>query len=192
MSIQTKSADLVVALTGASGAIYCIRLLEALRETPIRTHLVMSKWGIQTLKYETSYTSASVRRLADECYSDNDLGAPISSGSFQTIGMVILPCSAKSLGSIAHGHGSGLIQRAADVVLKERRKLVLDVRETPLNLIHLRNLAKLAEAGAPILPAAPSFYNRPQTIDDLVDTIVARTLQVLGIEQDLVGEWKHE
>ncbi len=103
MSSKTKSADLIVALTGASGAIYCIRLLEALKETEIRTHLVMSKWGIQTLKYETSFTAASVRRLADECYSDNDLGATISSGSFQTMGMVIVPCSAKTLGSIAHG-----------------------------------------------------------------------------------------
>ena len=189
MSSKTKSADLIVALTGASGAIYCIRLLEALKETEIRTHLVMSKWGIQTLKYETPYTAASVRRLADEYYSDNDLGASISSGSFQTMGMVIVPCSVKTLGSIAHGHGNGLIQRAADVVLKERRKLVLAVREMPLNDIHLENMLKLSRMGAVICPPVPAFYTLPKTIDDIVDQTVGRIADQFGIALPLAARW---
>jgi flavin prenyltransferase len=189
MTSKTKSADLIVALTGASGAIYCIRLLEALRDTEIRTHLIMSKWGLQTLKYETNYTPAAVRDLADECYSDNDLGAAISSGSFRTMGMVVLPCSAKTLGSIAHGHGSGLIQRAADVVLKERRKLVLAIREMPFNDIHLENMLKLSRMGAVICPPVPAFYALPKTIDDIVDHTVGRIADQFGIDLPLMTRW---
>lgn len=189
MGTKEKTADLIVALTGASGSIYCVRLLDALRESHVRTHLIMSKWGIQTLRYETPYSAADVRRLADENYSDNDLGALVSSGSFVTIGMVILPCSVKTLGSIAHGHGSGLIQRAADVVLKERRKLVLAVREMPLNDIHLGNMSKLSRMGAVICPPVPAFYTLPKTIDDIVDHTVGRIADQFGIGLPLVSRW---
>ncbi|MEJ0093201.1 MAG: UbiX family flavin prenyltransferase [Methylocella sp.] len=189
MNIEPKSANLIVALTGASGSIFCVRLLQALKETEVRTHLVMSKWGIQTLKYETSFSAASLRRLADENYSDTDLGAPISSGSFLTMGMVVVPCSAKSLGSIAYGHGSGLIQRAADVVLKERRRLVLAVRETPLSDIHLENMLKLSRMGAVICPPVPAFYTMPKTIDDIIDQTVGRIIDQFGIHLPSATRW---
>jgi 4-hydroxy-3-polyprenylbenzoate decarboxylase len=189
MATKQKTLDLIVALTGASGSILCVRLLEALQGTEVRTHLVMSKWGIQTLKYETGLTAAAVRRLADKHYPDSDLGAAISSGSFPTIGMVVVPCSAKSLGSIAHGHGSGLIQRAADVVLKERRKLVLAVREMPLSDIHLENMLKLSRMGAVICPPMPAFYNLPKTIDDMIDQTVLRIIDQFGIHLPSAARW---
>lgn len=186
---RQKDRDLVVALTGASGALLCVRLLEAFRDTSVRTHLVMSKWGIQTLKHETGLAGTALRRLADAHYADSDLGAPISSGSFPTIGMVVVPCSAKTLGSIAHGHGSGLIQRAADVVLKERRKLVLAVRETPLSDIHLENMLKLSRMGAVICPPVPAFYMMPKSIDEMVGQMVLRIIDQFGIHLPSPFRW---
>jgi 4-hydroxy-3-polyprenylbenzoate decarboxylase len=189
MTQTQKTSDLIVALTGASGSILCVRLLEVLRNTEVRTHLVMSKWGVQTLKYETGLSAAAVRRLADKHYADSDLGAAISSGSFPTMGMVVVPCSTKSLGSIAHGHGSGLIQRAADVVLKERRKLVLAVREMPLSDIHLENMLKLSRMGAVICPPVPAFYMLPKTIEDIVDQVVLRIIDQFGIHLPSAARW---
>jgi len=189
MDSEAKTADLIVALTGASGSMLCVRLLEALRDTHIRTHLVMSKWGIQTLNYESTYSVSDLKALANETYADTDLGAPISSGSFITMGMVVVPCSAKTLGSIAYGHGSGLIQRAADVVLKERRKLVLAVRETPLSDIHLENMLKLSRMGVVIFPPVPAFYTKPKTVDDIIDQTVCRIIDQFGIHLDLGTRW---
>jgi 4-hydroxy-3-polyprenylbenzoate decarboxylase len=189
MTSPAKTSDLIVGLTGASGAILCVRLLDALRETPVRTHLVMSKWGLQTLKHETSLDAADLRQRADVCYASGDLGAAISSGSFPTMGMVIVPCSVKTLGAIAQGSGDGLIHRAADVVLKERRKLVLAVREMPLNDIHLENMLKLSRMGAVICPPVPVFYALPQTLDDMVQHIVLRIIDQFGIHLPSDSRW---
>jgi flavin prenyltransferase len=183
------SKNLIVAMTGASGSALCLRLLQVLRDTEIRTHLIMSKWGIQTLKYETSFGPDALRALADENHPDSDLGASISSGSFPTIGMVVVPCSMKTLGSIAYGHGGGLIPRAADVVLKERRKLVLAVRETPLSDIHLENMLKLSRMGAVIFPPVPAFYTLPKSVDDIVAQTVDRILDQFGIDSPAAKRW---
>jgi flavin prenyltransferase len=179
--MTAESRRLIVAITGASGSIYGVRLLEKLKGTDIETHLVMSRWGARTLVHETAYTPEQVQALATVSHPLTDQGASISSGSFLTMGMVVVPCSARTLAAIAHGTGDNLIHRAADVVLKERRKLVLAVRESPLSEIHLENMLKLSRMGAVICPPLPAFYVRPQAIDDMVDHSVSRILDQLGI-----------
>lgn len=186
---QGNPQRLVVGITGATGAIFGVRLLEALRGSSVETHLIVSKWGAHTLAQETSYTLDRVRQMATYSYPVNDQGAAVSSGSFLTAGMVIAPCSARTLGAIANGQGDNLIHRAADVVLKERRKLVLLVRETPLNNIHLENMLKLSRMGVTILPPVPAFYNHPQSLEEMVDHVVMRTLDQFGIHTDLAERW---
>ena len=181
---------IIVGISGASGAIFGIRLLEVLRAAPdVETHLIVSKWGQQTLEHETAHTAKAVRAMADVAYAAGEMGAAVSSGSFRTDGMVIVPCSMRTLGCIANGYGDSLIHRAADVVLKERRRLIVVPRETPLSEIHLENMLKLARMGVTILPSDPAFYAHPKTIDDLVDHTVARILDQLGIESDLIERW---
>ena len=179
---------LIVALTGASGTIFGVRLLEMLQGTGIETHLVMSRWAARTLVHETSYTPRQVHALASVVHPLADQGASISSGSFLTMGMVVAPCSMRTVAAIAHGLGDNLIHRAADVVLKERRRLVLAVREAPLSDIHLENLLKLSRMGVVISPPVPAFYSRPATIDELVNYTVARLLDQVGLHLD-VSRW---
>jgi flavin prenyltransferase len=179
---------LIVAMTGASGAIFGVRTLEMLQGSGIETHLVMSRWAARTLVHETAYTSERVQALASVVHPLTDQGAAISSGSFLTMGMIVAPCSVRTLAAIAHGLGDNLIHRAADVVLKERRKLVLAVREAPLSEIHLENMLKLSRMGVVICPPVPAFYTRPQTIDEMVNYSVARMLDQLGIHFD-VSRW---
>ena len=181
MQTSNTPQRLIVAITGASGTIYGVRLLEMLQSTGIETHLVMSRWGARTLVHETSYTPEQVNALASVVHPLTDQGAAISSGSFVTMGMVIAPCSVRTLAAIAHGLGDNLIHRAADVVLKERRKLVLAVREAPLSEIHLENMLKLSRMGVVISPPMPALYSRPKTIDDMVNYTCVRLLDQLGI-----------
>jgi 4-hydroxy-3-polyprenylbenzoate decarboxylase len=180
---------LIVGITGATGVIYGVRLLERLRDAGVETHLVISRWGTRTLLHETPYSREQVEALAHTAYPANDMGAAISSGSFQTAGMIIAPCSARTLGAIANGYGEHLVHRAADVILKERRKLVLVVRETPLSEVHLENMLKLARMGVTMLPPLPAFYNHPQSIDDLVNHIVGRVLDQFGIPAPFEKRW---
>jgi 4-hydroxy-3-polyprenylbenzoate decarboxylase len=176
---------LIVGITGASGSIYGVRLLQMLRGTGIETHLVMSRWGARTLVHETGYTPEQVQALASVSHPLTDQGATISSGSFVTLGMVIAPCSVRTLAAIAHGLGDHLVHRAADVVLKERRTLVLAVREAPLNEIHLENMLKLSRMGVVIAPPVPAFYSRPETVDEIVNHTAARLLDPFGIHVDM-------
>jgi len=180
---------LIVGITGATGAILGVRLLQALQDSEVETHLVVSKWGARTLVHETPYTMEQVRKMATCAYSPDDQGAAISSGSFRTSGMVIAPCSMRTLAAIAHGQGDNLIHRAADVILKERRKLVLAVRESPLSDIHLENMLKLSRMGVVILPPVPAFYNHPRTLDDVLDHLVMRILDQLDIHVELARRW---
>jgi flavin prenyltransferase len=180
---------LIVAMTGATGAIYGVRLLQVLRDRGAEVHLVLSTWAEKTIALETDQAIAEVKGLARKCYNLDDLAAPISSGSFPTEGMVIIPCSMKSLAGIAHGLSTNLILRAADVMLKERRKLILVPRESPLSLIHLRNLTQAAEAGAILLPPMAAFYFKPASIQDLVDHLVGKVLDLLGLENRLFPRW---
>ena len=173
---------LIVGITGASGTIYGIRMLEKLRDLPIETHLVMTKAAEVTLAYETDMKVAEVHALADVVYPVVDIGAAISSGSFKTLGMVIAPCSIHSMGEIASGVTGNLLSRAADVVLKERRRLVLMLRETPLHLGHVRAMQAVTEMGGIIAPPVPAFYARPKTVDDIVNQSVARVLDLFDIE----------
>ena len=184
-----SSAPLVVALTGATGIVYGVRLLERLREAGVGSHLVMSKWAIQTMLQETDYTVEGVKRLATEVHSPEDLGASISSGSFVTRGMVVAPCSMRTLAAVSTGSGTNLIHRAADVVLKERRRLVLVPREAPLSDIHLEHMLRLSRMGAVIFPPVPAFYQRPATVADLVDHTVMRVLDQFGLHLDDAGRW---
>jgi len=184
------TARLIVGISGASGVIYGIRLLELLEKLPIETHLVMSRAAELTIGLETDRKPSEIRSLADFSYPIADVAAPISSGSFKTVGMVIAPCSMRSLAEIATGTTTTLLSRAADVVLKERRRLVLVPRETPLNLAHLRNMIAVTEMGGIILPPLPAFYPRPETIDDLVDHTVARVLDLFGIEISQPARWQ--
>jgi 4-hydroxy-3-polyprenylbenzoate decarboxylase len=183
---------LIVGITGATGAIYGIRFLERLQTHGVEAHLIISRWGARTLLHETSYTREQVEALAHTSYAPADMGAAISSGSFQTSGMVVAPCSAKTLAAIAHGYGENLIHRAADVILKERRQLVLVVREAPLSAIHLENMLKLSRMGAVILPPVPAFYNHPRTVDDVVEHTVMRMLDQFGIEVPGAVRWTGE
>jgi len=182
---------LAVGITGASGSIYGIRLLEILRATTdIELHLVISAAGKRTLVEETDYSVTDVEALAHHRYDIKDIGATLASGSFRTAGMVIAPCSIKTAAAVAACYSEGLIARAADVTLKEGRPLILLVRETPLHLGHLRVLTSLAEMGAVVLPPMPAFYNRPKELDDIVNHTVARVLDRLSLPQTLVGEWQ--
>ncbi|MEQ1947803.1 MAG: UbiX family flavin prenyltransferase [Bryobacteraceae bacterium] len=180
---------LIVGITGATGSIYGVRLLQALEGTRVETHLVVSRWGARTMLHETPYTLEQVQKLATCNYGSADQGASISSGSFLTNGMVIAPCSMRTLGAIATGQGDHLVHRAADVILKERRKLVLVVRETPFSEIHLENMLKLSRMGVVILPPAPAFYSHPKTINDIVDQTVMRILDQFDIHLDLTTRW---
>ena len=181
---------IVVGLSGASGAIYGIRFLEHLRALPdVETHLVVSDAAKRTIVEETDWAVKDVLALATHRYDNKDIGAAIASGSFKTDGMVIVPCSVKAAASVAHCLADNLLTRAADVILKEGRPLILVVRETPLHLGHLRVLTALAEMGAVILPPMPAFYNRPKQIEDLVDHTLGRVLDRLGLPQQLVTEW---
>ena len=185
---------LVVGITGATGAPLGVALLRALREisdagTNVETHLILTRWARSTIALETPYAAKEVAALADRSYSPDDQMAPISSGSFRTEGMVIIPCSMKSLAGIRSGYAEGLLGRAADVVLKERRKLVLVPRETPLSEIHLENMLALARMGAHIVPPMPAFYNHPQTIDDIIDHIVARVLDQFDLPAPRARRW---
>ncbi|HYK87703.1 MAG TPA: UbiX family flavin prenyltransferase [Acidobacteriota bacterium] len=185
----TNPKKLIVAITGATGSIFGVRILQVLRSLEVESHLVLSKWGAHTLTHETSFTVGQLERLASATYKERDLGAAISSGSFTTDGMIVAPCSSRTLSAIAHGHGDNLIHRAADVVLKERRKLVLVVRESPLSDIHLENMLKLSRMGAVIIPPVPAFYSHPETVKDIVDHIVMRVLDQVGIRLDLARRW---
>ncbi|MBN1995667.1 MAG: UbiX family flavin prenyltransferase [Anaerolineae bacterium] len=184
---------LVVGFSGATGVIYGVRLLEVLQGiTDIQTHLIISDAAKRTIRLETAYTVDQVERLAHERYDFNDIGAAIASGSYPTSGMVVVPCAVKTLSGIAHSYSDNLILRAADVTLKERRKLVLLFRETPLHLGHLRLMVQATEMGAIIMPPLPAFYHRPQTIDDIINQTVNRVLDVLNLdlEPDLFRRWQ--
>jgi 4-hydroxy-3-polyprenylbenzoate decarboxylase len=181
---------LVIGISGASGTIYGVRLLELLKGTDIETHLVMSKSAEMTLVYETDYKPKDVRALASVNHPMADIGASISSGSFPTMGMIVLPCSIKTMSEIATGVTSSLLSRAADVVLKEKRRLVLAVRETPLHGGHLRTLTTLADIGAIIAPIVPAFYNKPKTVDDIINHTVGRLLDFFGVETKVVKRWE--
>lgn len=180
----------IVGITGASGAIYGIRVLELLREADVETHLIATRWARVTIEHETGRTWAEVRELADEVHAEGDQAAPVSSGSFRVDGMVIAPCSVKTLGAIANGFAHNLVCRAADVVLKERGRLVLAVRETPLHAIHLRNMLTLAELGVTIAPPTPAFYHRPETVDEIVDQTALRLLDQLGVTLPSASRWQ--
>ncbi|KAJ9139463.1 hypothetical protein NKR23_g7861 [Pleurostoma richardsiae] len=180
---------IIIAMTGATGATLGIKCLIALRQLNVETHLIISKWAEATLKHETDYTLANLRALADHVYSPNDLAAPISSGSFVVDGMIVIPCSVKTLSAISMGFCDDLISRAADVTLKERRRLVLAVRETPLSTIHLKNMLSATESGAIIFPPVPAFYTRVGTLDDLVDHTVGRILDLFALDTGGFSRW---
>jgi 4-hydroxy-3-polyprenylbenzoate decarboxylase len=189
---MSEKKRLIVGISGASGVIYGVKALEALKRTAIETHLVMSKSAEVTLAYETSMKVAEVHALADVVHPIADIGASISSGSFRTEGMLIAPCSIRSLSEIAHGVTSTLLTRAADVVLKERRRLVLMLRETPLHLGHLRTMTAVTEMGAIVMPPVPAFYAKPESIDDVVTHSVGRALDLFGIDLGLFARWGEE
>ncbi|UFJ42003.1 UbiX family flavin prenyltransferase [Brevibacillus humidisoli] len=180
---------IIVGITGGSGAIYGVRLLEALNEAGVETHLIISEWGEKTIQMETSYTLPEVKKMAAVSYSVKNQAAAISSGSFRVDGMVIAPCSMKTLAGIATGLASDLIARAADVMLKERKKLILLTRESPLNLVHVRNMETVILAGAMVFPPVPAFYNQPKSIDDIVNHTVGRVLDQLDLDPDWVNRW---
>jgi 4-hydroxy-3-polyprenylbenzoate decarboxylase len=186
---EIKPTKLIVGITGATGTIFGVRLLQMLQGSGVETHLIMSKWGARTLIHETDYTVEQVERMATRNYPLGDQGAAISSGSFPTLGMVIAPCSMRTLAAIATGLGDNLIHRAADVILKERRKLVLVVRESPFNDIHLENMLKLSRMGVVILPPVPAFYNHPQNLDDMINHVTMRTLDQFDIHLDVMNRW---
>jgi len=181
---------LIIGITGASGAIYGIRLLEVLAANKeVETHLIISPAGEEIIRHETDWTLEQVRALADFCYDIDDIGSRLSSGSFKRDGMVIAPCSMKTLSALANSYADNLIARAADIALKERKRLVLLARETPLHLGYLRNMVKLTEMGAIIFPPVPAFYHKPQKIQDLIDYTTGRILDIFDIEHDLFTRW---
>jgi 4-hydroxy-3-polyprenylbenzoate decarboxylase len=180
---------LVVGITGASGAIFGIRTLEVLRELGVETHLILSQWARTTIPHETSFTLAQVEALASNVYHHENQAAPISSGSFKTDGMIVAPCSMKTLAAVRMGFGDSLITRAADVALKERRKLVLLARESPFSEIHLENMLSLSRMGVVIFPPIPAFYNKPATVDDIIHHIVGRLLDQFGLSVPGVKRW---
>ena len=180
---------ILVCLTGASGAIYGVRLIRMLKEQGHEIHLIISKWGEETLKYETNLTTESLRGEVDEAYDENDLYAGPASGSYRLDAIVVIPCSMKTMAGIAHGYADNLIARAADCALKERRTLILVPRETPLNLVHIRNMAAVTEAGAVVFPASPAFWHKPETVEELVDSVVDRVLTHIGATEKPSIEW---
>jgi 4-hydroxy-3-polyprenylbenzoate decarboxylase len=186
---MTQPERLIVGLSGASGIVYGVRLLESLRNLPVEAHLVMSKSAEVTIAYETDLKVSDVQALADVWYPAGDMGAALSSGSFRTLGMVVAPCSMRSLAEIAGGVTTSLLTRAADVVLKERRRLVLMVRETPLHSGHLRNMLSVSEMGAIIAPPVPAFYARPANLDEMIDQTVGRVLDLFDLESDGLRRW---
>jgi 4-hydroxy-3-polyprenylbenzoate decarboxylase len=188
--MTSHAGRLIIGISGASGTVYGVRLLEILRHAGIETHLVMSKSAEMTLVYETDLKPKDVRGLATVHYPVADIGAAISSGSFPTMGMVIAPCSIRTMSEIASGVTSSLLSRAADVVLKEKRRLVLAIRETPLHVGHLRSMLTLAEMGAVVAPIVPAFYNRPTTVDDIINHTCGRLLDLFGIDTGIVKRWK--
>jgi 4-hydroxy-3-polyprenylbenzoate decarboxylase len=182
---------IVVAITGASGAPYGVRAVEMLHGMPgVETHLIITSGARKTLAYETTTDAAAVMKLADVVYHEDDLAAPVSSGSFRTDGMVVIPCSIKTLSGIANCYDDNLVVRAADVALKERRRLVLVVRETPLHLSHLRLMTEVTAAGGVIVPPVPAFYHNPQTVDDIVNQTVGRVFDLFGLDADAVQRWE--
>ena len=181
---------IVVGITGASGSVYAVRLIDVLRKQGIEVHAVITDSGQRVLDYECGVTMEELSRRVDVLYPNADVGAAIASGSFRMDAMVVLPCSMKTAGAIAHGVTDDLLTRAADVTLKEGRRLLLVPRETPMHEIHLENLLRLARAGAVIMPAAPGFYHRPETLDDLVNMMVGKILDRLGIEAELFPRWR--
>ncbi|MFW9907502.1 MAG: UbiX family flavin prenyltransferase [Candidatus Thorarchaeota archaeon] len=183
---------ILVCLTGASGATYGVRVIDALKELGHEIHLILSKWGAKTLEFETGMDSKTLMEKADFAYDENDLAAGPASGSFHLDSMIIAPCSMKTLAGIAHGYADNLIARAADCSLKEKRPLVLLVRETPMNLIHIRNMAQVTEAGAIVFPASPAFWHKPKTIEELVDSLVDRMLTHLKVKPKAEIEWQGE
>lgn len=185
-----EARRIIVGVSGASGIIYGIRMLQVLRQLEIETHLVVSRAAEVTLVYETDMKLKELRDLATHVHAVGDIGASISSGSFKTLGMVIAPCSIRTMSEIACGVTSSLMSRAADVVLKERRRLALAVRETPLHTGHLRTMLQLSEMGAVIAPVVPAFYNRPQTLDDVINHTVGRLLDLFGLDTGAVKRWK--
>ena len=189
-SSKANPRRLVVGIAGASGVIYGIRILEILKKTNIETHLIISKSAEMTLAYETDMKAKEVKALASVVHPIGDIGASISSGSFATMGMIVAPCSIKTMSEIATGVTSSLLSRAADVVLKEKRRLVLAMRETPLHVGHLRTMTTLAEIGAIVAPIVPAFYNKPKTVDDVINHTVGRLLDLFGIETKLVKRWQ--
>jgi len=188
--VSEAARRLVIGITGASGVIYGVRALQLLRESNVETHLVMSRSAEMTLAYETDFKPKDVRALATVNHAVADVGASISSGSFHTMGMLIVPCSIRSMSEIATGVTSSLLTRAADVALKEKRRLVLGLRETPLHGGHLRNLTILADIGAVVAPIVPAFYPRPKSVEDIVDQTVGRLLDLFGIETGVVKRWE--
>jgi 4-hydroxy-3-polyprenylbenzoate decarboxylase len=180
---------IVIGISGASGVTYGVRMLDVLRKTDFETHLIISNAGRLNIEIETSYRPAEVEAMADFVYDHKDLAAALASGSFLTEGMVVIPCTIKSLSGIANSYNENLLVRAADVTLKEKRKLVLVVRETPLHIGHLRLMTLAAEMGAHILPPVPSFYHRPKTIDDIIDQTIGKVFDYIGIEHDLFNRW---
>ena len=183
---------LIVGITGATGSVYGVRVLERLREAGVESHLILTRWGARTLLHETPYSKEHVESLATQAYNPADMGAAISSGSFKTDGMIVAPCSAKTLGAIANGYGDNLVHRAADVTLKERRRLVLALREAPLSDIHLENMLKLSRMGAIVMPPVPAFYTLPQSVDDIVNHTVARLLDLFGVDVKGIARWTGE
>ncbi|KAL6918274.1 hypothetical protein ACHAP8_007530 [Fusarium lateritium] len=186
---STRRKRIIVALTGATGSILGIKALIVLRRLNVETHLIISKWAENTLKYETDYTVANIRALADATYSNHDLAAPIASGSFRVDGMIVVPCSMKTLSAISTGYCDDLISRAADVMMKERHRLVLVTRECPLSGIHLQNMLTATQNGAVIFPPVPAYYNKPATIDDLVDHSVGRMLDLFDLDTEDFDRW---
>ncbi|MCS7126525.1 MAG: UbiX family flavin prenyltransferase [Aigarchaeota archaeon] len=189
MSSTRRVGRLAVGVTGASGVIYAKRFLEVLKMKDIEVHLVVSKVAEKIIQYELNLTRESFEKLAKYSYSEDDVDAPLASGSFKIDGMVIIPCSMKTIAGIVSGYTDNLILRTADVTLKEKRRLILVPRETPLNVIHLRNMLELAKLGVVILPAMPAFYHKPEKIEDLVDFIVGKILDLLEIDHDLFKRW---
>lgn len=182
---------LIIGITGATGIIYGVRLLTLLKAANIETHLILSKAAMQTRQLEApEYSLEDIKSLASVCYSNQDIGATIASGSFKTDGMIIAPCSMRTLSDVANGQSASLISRAADVCLKERRRLVMMVRETPFSLIHLRNMTLATEAGAIIAPPVPAWYTKPESLDDIINEAVGRVLDLFNLELGVVTRWK--
>jgi len=190
MASKTAPQRLIIGIAGASGVVYGIRALEILKRTGIETHLVMSPAAELTMSYETDVSPKAVRKMATVFHPIGDVGASISSGSFPTMGMLIVPCSVHTMSEIAHGVTDNLLSRAADVVLKERRRLVLALRETPLHGGHLRTMSLLSDMGAIVAPIVPAFYQRPKTLDDIIDHSIGRLLDLFGIDLGTVHRWK--